>query len=159
MQSFLNAYLLRRLNKIKANGGNDPYLENLLSRPWDGKAETLPHFRGCQVFPASYGIGEMRCTCGITKLAGRRKAGLLLFAMYRCRACAKYVRRFVHPILRWRSLKGEQRMLSRFFRALGEDAAAGIRAANCLMRLAPNHPQKPESGLRFERPKEQNASR
>lgn len=39
---------------------------------WDGRLESLPHYRGCQVFPGEAGVMPMRCTCGVTILAQRR---------------------------------------------------------------------------------------
>lgn len=131
---WLKFYLRWKTRKAKAP---DPRLESLLSKPWDGKILSLPHFRGCQAIPASHGICPLECTCGITTLAGHRPARLFRFALYRSKARAKYLHRFVHPVLRWRDLAGKQRRLSLWFRVLAKDAADGLRAANSLFWLDP----------------------
>lgn len=135
MPDFLKLFLNRRLRKVKASGGSDPWLEDFLSRPWDGRIESLPHFRGCQVFPASHGVDEMKCTCGITTLAESRMRSLPRFLALRSAMHARYLRMFFHPVQRWRSCREKRTPLSQFFRELAKDFLFAIRAANRLFCL------------------------
>lgn len=88
---------------------------------WDGRLESLPHYRGCQVFPGEAGVMPMRCTCGVTILAQRRLLKLPLYYLLRIRWHARCAIRRIHPVQRWKQQKGKQRKVCRWSRALARD--------------------------------------
>ncbi len=90
---------------------------------WDGRIESLPHYRGCQVFPGEADVMPMRCTCGVTILAQRRLLKLPLYYLIRFRWHARCAIRRIHPVLRWKQQKGKQRKVCRWIHALAQDWA------------------------------------
>lgn len=140
--NWLKVYLWRRAVKNK-----DKVLIEILSKPWDGKLESLPHFRGCQTFRGSQGFGEFKCDCGISSVAAHEKMWFLTLFRSRYRSYAKYLRLFVHPVRLFRSLKDGNRTRL-YFRELARQVAEGIHSARGLFLVSPPSPN-PE--LRDER--------
>lgn len=132
--NWLRVYLLHRAKKH-----NDKVLLDILDKPWDGKIESLPHFRGCQCFRGSHGIGAYECDCGIRSVAAHQRGWFLTLVRCRYRCYAKYLGQCVHPIRLFQSLKDENQLRS-YFRELVRQVREGTHLARRLYLVEPPSP-------------------
>ena len=112
-------YFGRRAEKYDA-----PRLREMISKPWDGHNESLPHFYGCDsLFSGYLESDRTKCTCGVNILAQNRWDSLLRFLYCRAKAHAKCLHRFARPSLCWRTRKDRIPAIGFFrdwFRAISE---------------------------------------
>ena len=124
--NWLKLYLGHRAKKF-----GDKLLMEAISKPWDGKIESLPHFRGCQCLRGSHFFGPFECDCGISSCAAHSKGWFRTLLIARYKSYATYLGRFVHPIRLYRDLKSiDQTPL--FFRELWVRLVLGIHSAKTL---------------------------
>lgn len=96
----------------------DPRLKALLKGSWDGNLLNIPHFYECDAIAYAALKRPLRCNCGITTLAGHEPGRLFHFLAFRRKAYARYMGRAIHPVLRWKALKGKRSRLRLWFREM-----------------------------------------
>lgn len=116
----------------------DPRLKALLKGSWDGNLLNIPHFYGCDAIAYAALKRPLRCNCGITTLAGHEPGRLFHFLAFRRKAYARYMGRAIHPVLRWKALKGKRSRLRLWFREMVWDVSGSMRLASRLCLIDPN---------------------